>query len=77
VRYPGFVHVTDLQSRVAIQLSGTCTLGRMYEDRKEYAKAFEMYSPFTHQWRNADPDLQPLVRDGHARMAALEKSRAL
>jgi hypothetical protein len=51
-------------------------LGQMYEDRKEYAKAFEMYSAFAHQWRNADPDLQPLVRDARARMAALEKLRA-
>lgn len=67
---------THLQSRVASQLSATHTLERMYEDRMEYAKAFEMYSAFTHQWRNADPDLQPLVRDGHARMAALEKLRA-
>jgi tRNA A-37 threonylcarbamoyl transferase component Bud32/tetratricopeptide (TPR) repeat protein len=51
-------------------------LAQMYEDRREYTKAYEMYSAFAHQWRNADPELQPLVRNARARMAALERLRA-
>jgi tRNA A-37 threonylcarbamoyl transferase component Bud32/tetratricopeptide (TPR) repeat protein len=51
-------------------------LAQLYEDRKEYTKAYEMYAAFAHQWRNADPELQPLVRSARARVAALEKLRA-
>jgi tRNA A-37 threonylcarbamoyl transferase component Bud32/tetratricopeptide (TPR) repeat protein len=51
-------------------------LAQMYEDRKEYSKAYDMYSAFAHQWRNADPELQPLVRSARARMSALERLRA-
>jgi hypothetical protein len=51
-------------------------LAQMYEDRKEYSKAYEMYAAFANQWRNADPELQPLVRNARARMTALERLRA-
>ena len=51
-------------------------LAQIYEERKDYTKAYEMYSAFAHQWRNADPELQPFVRSARARMVALEKLRA-
>ena len=51
-------------------------LAQLYEDRRDYTKAYEMYSAFAHQWRNADPELQPIVQAARARMTALEKLRA-
>ena len=49
---------------------------QLYEDRKEFSKAYDMYSAFANQWHNADPELQPLVRGARSRMAALERLRA-
>ena len=51
-------------------------LAQMYEDRKDYSKAYEQYAAFAHQWRDADPELQPLVRSARARMTALERLRS-
>ena len=51
-------------------------LAQLYEDRRDYTRAYEMYSAFAHQWRNADPELQPIVQAARARMTALEKLRA-
>jgi tetratricopeptide (TPR) repeat protein len=51
-------------------------LAQLYDERQEYTKAYEMYAAFAHQWRDADPELQPLVRNARARMSALERLRA-
>ena len=51
-------------------------LGELYEARKEYTKAHEQYAAFVHQWRDADPELQRVVRDVRARMAVLDRLRA-
>lgn len=51
-------------------------LGELYEARKEYTKAHEQYSALVLQWRDADPELQRIVRDVRARMAVLDRLRA-
>ncbi len=51
-------------------------LAELYEARKEYTKAHEQYAAFVHQWRDADPELQRIVRDVRARMAVLDRLRA-
>ncbi len=46
-------------------------LGEMYEAKGNRAKALEYYGEFTELWRDADPVLQPQVKEARARMAAL------
>ena len=46
-------------------------LGALYEQQGDHAKAVEYYSKFLDQWKDADPDLQPLVRDVKQRLARL------
>ena len=46
-------------------------LGELYEQRGNRAKALQYYGLFVELWRNADPDLQPAVRDVKQRMAQL------
>jgi hypothetical protein len=43
----------------------------MYEVKGDRAKALEYYGKFAELWRDADPVLQPQVKDARARMAAL------
>jgi len=51
-------------------------LAEMHEARSEWSKAYDLYAALVHQWRNADPELQPMVRAFRARMTALERRRA-
>lgn len=46
-------------------------LGEMYEVKGDRAKALEYYGKFAELWRDADPVLQPQVKDARARMAEL------
>jgi tetratricopeptide (TPR) repeat protein len=46
-------------------------LGELYEARGELPKAAEQYAEFARLWKNADPELQPKVREARARMARL------
>ncbi len=46
-------------------------LGELYEARKEPAKALDYYGRFTDLWKNADPELQPLVRMAKEQMPRL------
>ncbi|HEY9479220.1 MAG TPA: protein kinase [Gemmatimonadaceae bacterium] len=46
-------------------------LGELYEKRGDRAKALEYYRRFVALWKNADPELQPIVRDVRARMGRL------
>jgi eukaryotic-like serine/threonine-protein kinase len=46
-------------------------LGDLYEQRGEKQAALEWYGKFVDLWRDADPDLQPQVRDARQRMARL------
>lgn len=51
-------------------------LGELYEERKDTERALQSYSRFLDVWKNADPSLQPQVREVKTRMAKLagEKS---
>jgi eukaryotic-like serine/threonine-protein kinase len=46
-------------------------LGELYETRGDLAKARDYYSRFVDLWKDADPELQPVVRDARARIARL------
>jgi tetratricopeptide (TPR) repeat protein len=46
-------------------------LGELYEARGDRAKAAEYYGRFVNLWRDADPALQPAVREVRARIARL------
>jgi eukaryotic-like serine/threonine-protein kinase len=47
-------------------------LGELYQERGELAKAHGQYAALVRLWRNADPELQPAIRDVRAQMAVLE-----
>jgi tetratricopeptide (TPR) repeat protein len=46
-------------------------LGELYEQKGNRTKALQYYGLFVELWRNADPDLQPAVREVKQRMAQL------
>ena len=46
-------------------------LGDLYEQRGDRAAAIEWYSRFVDLWHDADPDLQPIVREVRDRIARL------
>jgi tetratricopeptide (TPR) repeat protein len=46
-------------------------LGEIYEAKGDRKKAIENYLKLTDLWKNADPELQPIVQDAHARIARL------
>jgi tetratricopeptide (TPR) repeat protein/tRNA A-37 threonylcarbamoyl transferase component Bud32 len=46
-------------------------LGEMYEARGDRTKALKYYGDFVDLWRDADPVLQPQVKEARARMAGL------
>jgi tetratricopeptide (TPR) repeat protein len=51
-------------------------LGELYEDRGQLDKARDYYGRFIDLWKNADPELQPLVRDVRQRLVRLTAERA-
>jgi tetratricopeptide (TPR) repeat protein len=50
-------------------------LGEMYEAKGNVDKALEHYTAFVDLWRNADPELQPRVRDVRGRIERLQRRR--
>jgi len=46
-------------------------LGELYEAKGNRSKAAESYGRFVDLWKDADPELQPLVREAKQRMARL------
>jgi eukaryotic-like serine/threonine-protein kinase len=70
---PGPVRVgTD-----AIFLAGAYKrLGELYEARGERQKALGSYLKFVELWKNADPELQPRVREVRARIERLRDTEA-
>jgi len=46
-------------------------LGELYEERGQLDKARDYYGRFMDLWKNADPELQPVVRDVKQRLARL------
>jgi hypothetical protein len=47
--------------------------GELYEARGDRARALDYYGRFVELWKDADPALQPAVREVRARMAALAR----
>lgn len=50
-------------------------LGELYEDRGNLARAIRRYREFIELWKDADPELQPVVADVRERIARLEARR--
>ena len=50
-------------------------LGELYEERGDRAKALEYYNRLLDLWKDADPELQPVVRDVRARVGRLAQER--
>ena len=46
-------------------------LGELYEQAGDRKKAIDNYLKLVDLWKNADPELQPIVKDAHARIARL------
>ena len=66
---------TDGMSRMFDQVTTLAPtyrrLGELYEERGQIEKARDYYGRFIDLWKNADPELQPLVRDVRQRLARL------
>ena len=50
-------------------------LGKIYEQLEEYDKARESYEYFVHYWRDADPELQPMVEEARQAIIRLKGLR--
>jgi DNA-binding SARP family transcriptional activator len=50
-------------------------LGELYEQKGDRTKALERYRTFVDLWQDADPELQPRVREIRERIARLEQER--
>ena len=48
-------------------------LGELYESRGDRRRAADAYGRFVDLWKNADPELQPAVREVRARLAQLAR----
>jgi tetratricopeptide (TPR) repeat protein len=48
-------------------------LGELHDARGDREQAVSHYSRFVDLWKDADPELQPLVRQARERMAALQR----
>ncbi|HSR90717.1 MAG TPA: tetratricopeptide repeat protein, partial [Gemmatimonadales bacterium] len=51
-------------------------LGELYEEKGDRDKALDYYGRFTALWKDADPELQPQVREVKQRMAKLAGEKA-
>ena len=50
-------------------------LGELYESKGDTTKALNYYSRFVALWKNADPDLQPQVKQVKEAMAKVAAER--
>ncbi len=49
-------------------------LGELYDARGNRDKAMSYYARFVELWKNADPELQPLVKKTRDRLAELQRA---
>jgi tetratricopeptide (TPR) repeat protein len=68
VTTPAFARVFEDARSLAATLK---RLGELSEERGNRAKALEYYGRFVALWKDADPELQPVVKDVRARIARL------
>jgi tetratricopeptide (TPR) repeat protein len=61
----------DSDTRHFTMVAALRRLGELYESRGDRAKAVDYYGRFVDLWKNADPELQPLVADVRRHMANL------
>jgi tetratricopeptide (TPR) repeat protein len=50
-------------------------LGEMYEAKGDFDKALTHYNAFVELWKDADPELQPRVRDVRSRVERIQRRR--
>jgi tetratricopeptide (TPR) repeat protein len=60
-----------LLSDVTRQAATYQQLGELYERAGDRKRAIDNYLKLVDLWKNADPELQPIVKDAHARIARL------
>jgi eukaryotic-like serine/threonine-protein kinase len=48
-------------------------LGELYDSKGDYARALDAYERFVDLWKEADPELQPTVRDVQGRIERLRR----
>jgi tetratricopeptide (TPR) repeat protein len=72
-QYERFVngHDTDAENREFFLAAALRRLGEMYESKGDRKMALEYYGRFVDLWKDADPELQPLVADIRKQMAQL------
>lgn len=77
VYYEKFVRTPDeFPMRSGVYLAGTHKrLGELYDARADTGRAEAHYQFFIDMWKDADPELQPKVRDVRARLAQLRRQR--
>ena len=69
-RYPAFDRLDkDAYFRAGI----TQRLGELYEAKGDLLRALEKYEAFVDLWKDADPELQPRVRDVRARVERIRQ----
>ena len=68
-------HHTRLMTDAFYLASLRQRLGEMYEAKGQIDKALEHYTAFVELWKNADPELQPRVRDVRSRVERLQRRR--
>ena len=76
--YERAVQTTDLFRFFGENLTLAATykrLGELYEGRGDTDKAIDYYSRFADLWQEADPELQPVVKEVRARIARLVGER--
>jgi tetratricopeptide (TPR) repeat protein len=69
--YERFVNSAGLGTHGPLLGPSLKRLGELYEANGDRKKALEYYARFLDLWGNADPDLQPVVKDVRARVARL------
>jgi tetratricopeptide (TPR) repeat protein len=60
------------QARLSTEPLAQRELGKIYEQLEEYEKAVESYEYFVEYWRDADPELQPMVEEARQAIIRLE-----
>jgi tetratricopeptide (TPR) repeat protein len=74
-RYLANTHNLRLQQDMYYLAGVRQRLGEMYEAKGNVDKALTHYQAFVELWKDADPELQPRVRDVRGRVERLQRRR--
>lgn len=72
VSTPGFFRLFEESATLAPTYR---RLGELYEEKRQVDKARDYYGRFVDLWKNADPELQPKVREVRAKLTGLTANR--